>query len=840
MNRIITSIKYRKYKYLLIVFMLLINTILSTVVHSILSNTENKIRNFYYDKYGEHHSVFFSLNAGAVRKLDNDHGIQKGYFYNLSTMSLEDSEQLYTFGYFDKNAMALGHIRLIKGRLPENKSEIAVEQITLEKRFPEGTSLGDTIHFKDENGNLIPFIITGIISDYRGEWNYSKWINVTPGRNAYPSVICHPDIRSEKMQTNALVKFNNILDNGYAYITTTDMYFSSGDHAQIDSFSTALNENMYSWVTERIFSFYNLFKLIIYIMICISSGAVVFIASLNLCQDYLNSFRLYDKLGASSRFKYTTINLELLSVIIITSFIRMIVFFYIERVPLLLFCADIAILIIFINLYLHFNTADHIWRYIKRYVSRLISRRREKHKTEHTATNEHLLLKKIFGKANTRLMIPSIIVLSIIISCFVISSFYSSEIKELFSLDSYDFMLDNLGYGMIFAHNIIYASEIDTSVAYEKILELYELNGIKNIYIQYVPTGGILVRKHDPFWDYISTTNLEDVLENTELINNLPEEVDSTVLDFTYFVVTDDMEQMLKKRYPDFPFSQIRDNDSIVLLSPEIILDDKSLINTSYTSGDTLTFGMLKYINPKNKYIAFVSPTDLSYEELDLEIAKSYNDEGFLDKFPLNNDVGIVIHENTVKELKLDLKASLIQVWLNDDITEKDYIAIENKFAELMKFSVNSIYYSKRDNLSQQQQLINVVNKSLIINMCTYGIYSVFAIYSIFRLNLMNRKRSLGIMRSMGLNSSFVRETQFREVFEYMICLILLTSLLVAFIFNRIWSLPNIIAPRFIPTLMITLVIYLMILTIIPYVISYAVTKSVYKTDIADVIKYKE
>lgn len=841
MSRLISSIIYRRRKYTLLILILLINTFLNFTISGILSDTESRINTYYYDRFGEHHAAYFDLNSNAISKIKNDHSISSGFFYTYSPLTLKDTTQIYTPGCFDNEAMALGHIKLLEGRYPSNNDEISVEKTTLLKRMPAGTGIGDTIFFVDEEGNESSFTIVGIISDFRGTWNNSKQLPVTPGRNSYPSLICCYD-SGKTIRTNALIKFGGIPKEGAALMSAADYYFPSDSGCKIDSLSTAYNENMYYWTSQNVFGFFKIFKLITIVIMLVADVTVTFIFTLELCKEYEKSIKQYSFLGASKTYIFFFINSELITVILFPLIIRLICLSIFKNGSILFVISDIIMFLLAINLYIYRHITskttmiESVWKYLRNIMSSFTRKKEPKP----SSYNKQNIIKRIFVK-NKNNMLPSIFTLSVIITAFIISSFYSLHVNDIFEdPEVYDFQIDNLGYGWIFANNIIYTSETDSSIPYDKVLELYDLPGIDHITALYIPSDAILVKKSDDFWNYISVSDLEDTLEGSERIKDLPDKRYSTVLDYSYYIITDNMEEELKTIYPGFPFEEMKRNSSVVLLAPPVDLGDKMLSNSTIHDGDELYFGSLNYIPIKKKYIAFISPEDLEYKESSLKVEKCYNDDSFLSYLPLDNDICIVVHEETLRDLNIAPLCSTLRVWLDANIADEEYRNIEDKLSECMQYSVNSLYYSKKDRMEQQSALIRSVNLSLIINACSYGAYSIISIYILMFMNMLSRFRTIGILRSMGFERKTLQESLFRECFVYMLGIVIISFILIIMIFDRLWALRNILDFRYLPIILLMGAIYLILLTVIPILISAILAKTIYKRNISETIRYNE
>lgn len=73
-----------------------------------------------------------------------------------------------TIGYMDEAAIDLSSMKLLEGRLPQHRGELALCN-SLIYQFPELNKLGETITVGDQSYTLV-----GLISDYSARWEKPK------------------------------------------------------------------------------------------------------------------------------------------------------------------------------------------------------------------------------------------------------------------------------------------------------------------------------------------------------------------------------------------------------------------------------------------------------------------------------------------------------------------------------------------------------------------------------------------------------------------------------------------------------------------------------------------
>ncbi len=808
---------------------MLFNAMLNIVIGNLLITTERKIYDYYYSRYGKQHAVYFDIKEPGRSLLFSDDSLRAGFFYNYQSFTLEGTDQTYLFGSFDAEAIDISRLSLIAGKWPEKKNEIAVEKMTVDKRFPEGTTIGSELNFTDDSGNRQAYILVGIVDDYRGMWNYSDYAPITSGINDYPAVVCAFEPDSEPV-INAFVHFNDLKNNLYG---TVSSYYINNIGNQLGSMTIAYNNKVYDTAKLRVFDFYDTFKKIILAITTLSEGLIFFAFSLLIIQDYKKSISKYRLLGATRSFILCQLNCEIFSVYLATSGLCILLQFILgKEFSVLWLAVDLVILAVIVNL--------GVLRFINQAETRILSHKDH----ENIAYKRSLpdLIYAIFGKRNKSRIYPSIAILSVIIATFVISIFYGAEFSSVLNEGSCDFQIEVMGnHTWVFANKLIYAPEKYVSISYKEILPLYDLKGIDHIKAQYVPSGGLLIDRSDPYWAMLDVSMMmEDTISNADLINNMPDDIEGTVLDYSFYVIDDKLKDQIMRAFPDFPYDEMIKNSSVVLLSCPRSTVNNVLKNESLREGAVLRLGELDYINPVSKSVLFTVYSDLEYSETDLVIEKAYDYDRFIDILPLENDVGIIINAETLEDLSLFPTCSLLQIYLDEDISEADYQAVESYASDLMKYSVNAWFYSKKDEMAQKSELLRVINMALLIILCSYGLYSILSIYLIMSLFMSSRSRSTGILRSLGLNRKYLEQSLFNEVFRYTCYIVIISWCLILFIFHRIWLLPNLFTPRYMLTVYVTLGIDVCLLIAVPVAISTILSRRIYGSDLSDVINHSE
>ena len=180
----------------------------------------------------------------------------------------------YCIGYADEIARDSLSVKLINGKLPENKNEIAVTDSMLEIL---NVNIGDTVtlDMTSESPGQREFVITGTVNDY-----YSLFTNgehqLVAGDNsgfarAFPRILCgkQNDYLQKNIVSNAVCNYYAELDENYNI-----PFFSSDGFSVNDEQSVRFYNSYYSSNADTVFSYISAVAIIVGIFfgvyICVS------------------------------------------------------------------------------------------------------------------------------------------------------------------------------------------------------------------------------------------------------------------------------------------------------------------------------------------------------------------------------------------------------------------------------------------------------------------------------------------------------------------------------------------------------------------------------------------
>lgn len=155
-----------------ILFSFLVPIVIFTVSNSFMNGALEKS----FQVYGYFDDILYHAEkqAGGLQNTRNDikEAIPTEGIEQVGTVSVfrqdEAGKAELTIGYMDEAAIDLSSMKLLEGRLPQHRGELALCN-SLIYQFPELNKLGETITVGDQSYTLV-----GLISDYSARWEKPK------------------------------------------------------------------------------------------------------------------------------------------------------------------------------------------------------------------------------------------------------------------------------------------------------------------------------------------------------------------------------------------------------------------------------------------------------------------------------------------------------------------------------------------------------------------------------------------------------------------------------------------------------------------------------------------
>ena len=180
----------------------------------------------------------------------------------------------YCIGYADEIARDSLSVKLINGKLPENKNEIAVTDSMLEIL---NVNIGDTVtlDMTSESPGQCEFVITGTVNDYYSLFTNGEHQLVADDNSgfarAFPRILCgkENDYLQKNIVSNAVCNYYAELDENYNI-----PFFSSDGFSVNNEQSVRFYNSYYSSNADTVFSYISAVAIIVGIFfgvyICVS------------------------------------------------------------------------------------------------------------------------------------------------------------------------------------------------------------------------------------------------------------------------------------------------------------------------------------------------------------------------------------------------------------------------------------------------------------------------------------------------------------------------------------------------------------------------------------------
>ena len=234
------NIKYNKSKSILIILTIfLATTLLSSVAMVGLDWTEVNKRNVI-QYYGSYHGLYGRVDETKYEKIKSHADIDStGIINGIGAMKEYEDETKIALAYVDENAFKFNSFKLVDGKLPVNKNEIAIDDMALKKLGYE-EKLNQTIEIEYEDyasGEIVikDFIVTGITQS-------SESAQV---KKSYSIIVSNDYMNSTRDMSKENFNVFFTLKNGdNMYADDMEMMIGEiGENFGIKKVYTAVNEN---------------------------------------------------------------------------------------------------------------------------------------------------------------------------------------------------------------------------------------------------------------------------------------------------------------------------------------------------------------------------------------------------------------------------------------------------------------------------------------------------------------------------------------------------------------------------------------------------------------------
>lgn len=288
--------KYHIRKAILVFSLVLIFTVTLLSVYPFFSAVTFRQKEKLYDRCGKHHAVYWNISSEIADKIDNHYSVEKtGVFINNGSFNINNTTYSVTVGSFSETAVDLGRISCVEGRMPEDDSEIALEEY-YKYLFDSELCIGDTICLKKDNIET-NFVICGFLDDYSIYWTIEDDL-YSRGFHDYPGAIIGKELSDMMGGTrNYLVYFNNIDEN----TLFMSPYLNLMDELNINSDDVTSNDasyiNSFYIIVASVQNYIKIFTLVF----CLISVILFYFVVKAYISDFEKKQYIFEAIGASNR-----------------------------------------------------------------------------------------------------------------------------------------------------------------------------------------------------------------------------------------------------------------------------------------------------------------------------------------------------------------------------------------------------------------------------------------------------------------------------------------------------------------------------------------------------------
>ena len=746
----IKLLKSRKYISALFIIIVAFSIISLTLVDCSLSSIQNSILEKNKMKYGSHHGIFYDVSPKQIDNIDMHHISESGKIYLLGVGKVTQGD--VTVGFFDEDALKMRELHLLEGHFPQNNNEIAVEKSQL-KKFGSNAAIGSKVSIHLDNGEKF-YTISGIIRDYSSYWGVSDY--QTRGTNTLPEIITYPTSTKEINTVHTHFIFNYKFDMG---VYDASKIRILGEDANIDMYSIVYNGMTY--IEE--YGIINILK-IIRVVLLTSVLLVIFFTSAMLIDMYINKFsRTYMILyqcGASTqtvnKLKVFQFAIILIISLIVALIVSMVSLFLINKfMPLnfeyrlnlyYLLSVILAIAIIVFNSYKAVYCKDNNKIKANKIVKRI------KPKRKRNLLSDIVL----FGLSKNRgHQVKSALAIILLVSATFFSAVYIFDISDGDASELADFaVLGSSSEVSLEAGNYEVVQNNNQYITFDEADKTAGLAGVRTVYRKPFTVGNVLVIdnvKADTYWsswskydsDYFGVGNYYNYRTRDKIVAN----------EIEFYILTTEEAALLNKQYPEYKFSKLYDNNSIIIFAPKRMSKGNKLSGSNILDNATISIDRIEH--KKNSDLAYPKADDTKYisnliksvqiidEALDINI----NGEVLQSEFPT-----IMMTENTAQKNNIMKGYSSIDINLDENINDHEYKTIENQLLELSAGHSDFYFFSLKDMMESERELISHILLSVLIFLIIMVTYVFLCFFAMSSANVRNNMYKIGVLRANGFS----------------------------------------------------------------------------------------
>lgn len=714
----------------------LITLTIAVITSSIISifTASNEIRlgllNKAYTQYGEHNGVLLGIETpkSELRKK-----VEKiGEFQLLDTFKLHNNDREATIGWLDGEAKSLSHIKVIEGTFPKKANEVAVESAYLNLIDPNW-KVGETTILKGNNSHWEVKLV-GILSNYSSKWYIP--LDKEDRISSFPSILVGSSENSSNKEKSYLVKIGSDW-----LISTNEMDNLLNDYeyegfVNFKLFYDGLNE--YNMILYLCF-FFQCFLLIISTFCLISIFSyfnrkqmqkiaimkAVGIKNKSLYLIYIYQCFLLFFMGIvfaiplQYLFKKFILKMSFEeSIIISQSGTFFIILAYLGFIFLLILFSSIRPLLKSKSYSLKQLMTDDVSNVRTHYFSK-----RFKHFETKQLVRQLFLFPKQFAY--------TVISISMSILILIFSIVLQKESEGIWNVDEHYYLNSQEIYGFDTVDNIPLLLKQGLTFSKKDALEIENSPGVKHVeknpfMVDVIPL--IENGQETTSIDWWLKKNGETLFfENKVIIPN----VKYDIVNFKEF----------KKVYPQGNFEEFK--GKVLIYNPN--QEGKNEFGTNRLKDQKVLF--VKLIKNGN-HISKIEEGYEVYDVLNKPLTKHVDGMQDIEY----NDLTIVFNEETIINSPFFYGFNEFIIYLNSDITSKEYQRIDDKVNQLIAITPGSFLQNIPNSIQEEKRitsLLSILGKfSFIIASILTCLSITIIIFSKYQL----QKREWGIYLSIGMS----------------------------------------------------------------------------------------
>ena len=708
-------IRARKLRALYTIIMLAMAFCLMGIMPALFMNIDNYMLDEDTKKYGLFHGIFYDVSSAELESLEGNMFVERiGMIYTCGEYLMKETGENVKVGGYDEQALQLGRIQMIEGRMPQKPGEIVLENSWRDK-FEEEFNLGDTITIVVDE-KTVQYTVCGFCANYRRDWlsyDYDTSSDRLPS-----AILCAQEAESFPHEIQAMVCVSQFNKQENPETAFKGVASTIGK----DSYTYFINRNVYqNRGLNKIFGIMQRILLILPPVIAVA--AAIFFALSPQMQYYRQlANRLYAE-GAKHKdvilLEATWLLILLLLSIALGELLSEGLFFlcqYLTGLPWVLF-SSFGISMIAVAV-----TVIAVVAYTKKSILPLID-------ATYTQRNAEKVLVAIEVKgsfcstlAKRRKysnrspvfwagLATSLVFVALLCGLMELrQGNYRLNVQS--NGQSMGVSIDNREGKYTYRYgdfSIFEGSYFDET----QVEALAELPGVSRLEKEYGGEIACLVfpEGYSPYAQQIERVDNIPGSESIEGIEVIPKRINVTQRGYTIWVLDEKMQQGLKEQYPNLDVEQGLAQGKCIMICPPIadsIEAGKEYTNDLFEKGDTVRFAMLSFTVPADQ-VADRKDVFI-YREQTLEIAELVEEDIWLDyeynvlDSDLNDGVTLIISEQTAKTLDFENQIKGFTLYMSKDCTEQQYIEAEQQMQALADG-----FYGVQNTTAQNNQTKQVV-----------------------------------------------------------------------------------------------------------------------------------